>query len=259
MPSAPRTGDGASARGTRACPRSEPVRPARPASSEDRTQPAGFDFEDDAVDGDVLDPRVLPDPPDLRPQVLVEIAERVEGKVDVLAGSLDKLAWTSASWNVSIPQPVCSMTITSSVPRSCWLITSDRRASSVASPPALRMMCASPVRRPRTSSTVSRASMHASTASLRPGGRGRVDRSNCAAYRSFSARTRANSEDGAWTAMGRVLRRATWGRVDGGAAGPYRDVAPTPLVDPAAVGRARGAGTEPARYTCSSPAGSGHA
>ena len=60
-------------------------------------------------------------------------------------------------------------------------MTSERIASSVARPPALRMMWASPVRRPRTSSTVIRASMQATTASRRPGGSGRADRSNWAA------------------------------------------------------------------------------
>jgi len=60
----------------------------------------------------------------------------------------------------------------------CELITRLRRASSVTIPPALRIMCASPVLRPSSSSTVMRASMHATTASLRPGGIGRCPRLN---------------------------------------------------------------------------------
>jgi hypothetical protein len=47
------------------------------------------------------------------------------------------------------------------VPRSCWLTTSERIASWVAKPPALRTMWASPTRRPRASSTSIRASMQA--------------------------------------------------------------------------------------------------
>ena len=137
--------------------------------SGDLAEPPGLDLVDQAVHGHVLDPRVGPDPGDLLAQVRLELGERVEREVDVLPVRSTRSRWTSASWNVSIPQPVCSMTMTSSVPRSCWLITRERIASSVARPPALRMMWASPLRRPRTSSTVSRASMQASTARLASG------------------------------------------------------------------------------------------
>src|SRR5882724_7047420 len=61
------------------------------------------------------------------------------------------------------------MTMNSRVPSRWCEIMSDRSASSVAIPPALRIMCASPVFRPQNCSTVSRASIQARIASLRDG------------------------------------------------------------------------------------------
>ena len=55
---------------------------------------------------------------------------------------------------------------------------SERIASSVAMPPALRMMWASPVRRPRASRTSSRASMQARMASRLSGAAVSSERSN---------------------------------------------------------------------------------
>ena len=66
----------------------------------------------------------------------------------------------------------------SSVPSSSMLTISERMTSSVTRPPALRMMCASPVRRPSVSSTSRRASMHAMMASLDSGAAVSADRSN---------------------------------------------------------------------------------
>src|ERR1700704_3656749 len=62
------------------------------------------------------------------------------------------------------------MTMNSCVPSRWCEIMSDRSASSVAIPPALRIMCASPVFSPQNCSAVSRASIQARIASLRDGG-----------------------------------------------------------------------------------------
>ena len=61
------------------------------------------------------------------------------------------------------------------------LMMSDRTTSSVTSPPALRRMCASPVRRPSASLTSSRASMQATTTSLDDGAADSAERSKAAA------------------------------------------------------------------------------
>ena len=79
-------------------------------------------------------------------------------------------ARNSSSTKVSMPQSVwCTSTI-SVVPRSRWLIASERSASAVTTPPALRITWASPSARPSTRYTSSRASMHATTATCRDGG-----------------------------------------------------------------------------------------
>ena len=67
------------------------------------------------------------------------------------------------------PQPSCMTTTISSVPSSRCETLSERIASSVTSPPALRMMCASPRSRPSIGKRSIRVSMHASTATLRRG------------------------------------------------------------------------------------------
>ena len=72
-------------------------------------------------------------------------------------------------------------------------MTSERIASSVARPPALRMMWASPVLSPRTSSTGSGASMQVRIARCRAGEsrqRGAIELRDVGA---FSARTRSYS------------------------------------------------------------------
>ena len=61
----------------------------------------------------------------------------------------------------------------SSVPSSRWEIASERIASSVTTPPALRITWASPSERPSAPYTLSRASMQATMAVLRAGGSGR--------------------------------------------------------------------------------------
>ena len=58
------------------------------------------------------------------------------------------------------------------MPSSRWLIASDLISSSVITPPALRITCASPSARPRIAYTFSRASMHATTATCLDGGSG---------------------------------------------------------------------------------------
>ena len=63
-------------------------------------------------------------------------------KVAVLACMDARLK--SSSLNVSIPQSVWWTRMTSSVPSRRWEIASERISSSVTTPPALRMTCASP-------------------------------------------------------------------------------------------------------------------
>src|SRR3954454_5086708 len=95
----------------------------------------------------------------------------------------------SSSLNVSIPQSVWWRSTISSVPSACCEIASERIVSSVTTPPALRITWASPSSSPRTRVGISRASMHATTASLRPGGIGRSALSKLAAYCSALRRT----------------------------------------------------------------------
>ncbi len=78
----------------------------------------------------------------------------------------------SSSLNVSMPHSVWWISTISVVPRSRWLIASERIASSVTAPPALRITCASPSLRPSIAYTLSRASMQASTAMCLAGGSG---------------------------------------------------------------------------------------
>ena len=62
-------------------------------------------------------------------------------------------SWTdflkTSSVKVSIPQSVWWMRMISRVPSRRWEIASERISSSVTTPPALRMTCASPSFRPR--------------------------------------------------------------------------------------------------------------
>ena len=67
------------------------------------------------------------------------------------------------------PQSSCITITISSVPSSRCETLSDRNASSVTRPPALRMMCASPRAKPSIVKRSIRASMHASTATFRRG------------------------------------------------------------------------------------------
>src|SRR5215207_8298237 len=61
----------------------------------------------------------------------------------------------------------------SSVPRRCCEIARERISSSVITPPALRITCASPIERPRIGYGFNRASMQATTATFLAGGSGR--------------------------------------------------------------------------------------
>src|SRR5690606_20837759 len=67
-------------------------------------------------------------------------------------------------------------------------ITSERITSSVTTPPALRITCASPSTRPSSTPVSSRASMHATTAMCRAGGIGRWPLSKRSAYFALCAR-----------------------------------------------------------------------
>src|SRR5450631_3400225 len=66
------------------------------------------------------------------------------------------------------------MRMISSVPCRRWEMASERIASAVITPPALRITWASPARSPRTLKRFRRASMHATIATLRAGGIGSV-------------------------------------------------------------------------------------
>src|SRR5262245_29233016 len=90
----------------------------------------------------------------------------------------------------SIPQFVWWMTNHARVPRSLYEMTSDRMASSLARPPALRITWASPSARPAYLAGSSRASIQVRIAKWRPGGNGKLPLSpNVAAYWAFAAST----------------------------------------------------------------------
>src|SRR3954453_2212905 len=95
----------------------------------------------------------------------------------------------SASSNVSIPQSVWWIRMISSVPSRRCEIDSERISSSVTTPPALRMTCASPSASPSSPYGFRRASMHARTATCFAGGRGSSPLSNDAAYCSAFCRS----------------------------------------------------------------------
>jgi hypothetical protein len=78
-----------------------------------------------------------------------------------------------SSVKVSMPQSLWWITNHSLVPRSLWEMTSERIASSLARPPALRITCASPSRKPANFAGSSRASMQVRMAKRRAGGIGR--------------------------------------------------------------------------------------
>ena len=170
-------------------PRGGRVRPCRgivapTARSGHLVQPAGRDVEDEAVDGHTSQERVRAQDVDLFTQVRLEVGEASERDRDGV-GDTPLCAATrsrrSSSSTPCRPHPVCSMTTIISVPRSSMLTISERMTSSVTRPPALRMMCASPVRRPSASSTSRRASMQATMASLDSGARSSAERSNASA------------------------------------------------------------------------------
>ena len=87
----------------------------------------------------------------------------------------------ASSVKVSMPQSVWWMRMISSVPSRRCEIASERISSSVTTPPALRMTCASPSSSPSTFAGRSRASMQATTATFLAGGSGRSPRSKAAA------------------------------------------------------------------------------
>src|SRR4029450_1924419 len=60
----------------------------------------------------------------------------------------------------------------SSVPRRCWEIARERISSSVITPPALRITCASPIESPRIGYGFRRASIQATIATFLAGGSG---------------------------------------------------------------------------------------
>src|SRR5215475_7091634 len=81
------------------------------------------------------------------------------------------------------------MTKNSCVPRSWCEMTSERIASSLARPPALRITCASPSLRPANFAGSSRASMQVRIVNLRAGGIASPPWSKSEAYWSLALRT----------------------------------------------------------------------
>src|SRR5262245_23493830 len=77
------------------------------------------------------------------------------------------------------------MSMISSVPSRCWEIASERISSSVITPPALRITCASPIESPRIGYGFRRASMQATIATFFAGGSGRSPLSNPSAKASL--------------------------------------------------------------------------
>src|SRR5918994_4078217 len=73
----------------------------------------------------------------------------------------------------------------SSVPSRCWEIAKERISSSVITPPALRITCASPIESPRIGYGFRRASMQATIATFLAGGSGRSPLSNSSAKASL--------------------------------------------------------------------------
>src|SRR5215204_628543 len=90
--------------------------------------------------------------------------------------------FSSSSEKVSIPQSVWWIRMISRVPSIRWEIARDRISSSVMTPPAFRITCASPSSSPRILCTSRRASMHATSATPLAGGSGRSPLSNASAY-----------------------------------------------------------------------------
>jgi hypothetical protein len=97
----------------------------------------------------VRDERAGLDPLDRLPHVLVEVGEGLGGPPGLIPVSSWIERLNSSSVKVSMPQSVWWIRIISRVPSSRWLIASERISSSVTTPPALRITCASPSCRPR--------------------------------------------------------------------------------------------------------------
>src|SRR6476660_5595001 len=103
------------------------------------------------------------------------------GWKSMLSDSGPSFACTSAFVNVSMPQSVCPITTASWVPRRWCEMRRERIVSSLTSPPAFRITCASPSSRPRKPAGSRRASMQVTTADLLPGGIGSSPFANPAA------------------------------------------------------------------------------
>jgi hypothetical protein len=112
----------------------------------------------------------------MRPSELRTSASRSENDSGDHAGfipvSRRSSSRSSSSVKVSIPHSVCLMTMISRVSSLRCEIASERITSSVTTPPALRMMCASPFSRPRMAKISIRESMQVTTATCLRGGVG---------------------------------------------------------------------------------------
>ncbi len=96
--------------------------------------------------------------------------------------------------NFVIPESVWWITSNSRVPSSQLLINSERIASSVTLPPALRITWASPISSPRNRAGSRRASMQVRTAKGRAGGTSSFPLSNPAAHAAFAWLIRSTSD-----------------------------------------------------------------
>ena len=122
---------------------------SRPCGSADLAELAGLDLVDEAADGVLLrDERARLDAGDRLAHVLVEVGERLGRPLRLVPVSSWIDCLNSSSVNVSMPQSVWWMRMISSVPSRRWEIASERISSSVTTPPALRITCASPSSRP---------------------------------------------------------------------------------------------------------------
>jgi hypothetical protein len=92
-----------------------------------------------------LDERALEHKPDRLAHIVLEVGEGTRRPRRLRTGGAN-----SSSVNVCMPHRVWCRNTISSVPRWCWDIASERITSSVTTPPALRITCASPSANPRT-------------------------------------------------------------------------------------------------------------
>jgi hypothetical protein len=120
-------------------------------------QAPGLDVEHEAEDRVAVEQEGRdPQAADRLPDVLVRVPEGLEHEA--------RRVTQSVCWTITIPRVP--------IERCDWV--SERITSSVTTPPALRMTCASPGSSPSSGNTGMRESMHATTAIFRAGHSGRM-------------------------------------------------------------------------------------